>query len=336
MALMPGATHRLAGNDSNGRTAMARYDILCFHTIVGYAPAAAAHLSTHANGKIIQDRDTKYRSSANLDGNHRVISVETEDHGPAFAGYWKHASDVPPWTPAQCEANARIAAWAHKTHGIPLVLAPNSKPTSRGIGYHRQGCDGNFGSMAYGGRVAGGEKWSNAFGKVCPGDRRIKQLIEIVIPRARVLAGLDQEEDMPITDTDVRKIAAAVQGYRNPDVKPKGDAYWYQRQAYEQATKAVQIAAANQATLAAVAKSPDITPERLAAEVDAAVKRYTPTADAVATQLRPMLNEDIGPLVRQLFAEILKGDDAAEADALAEAFLSKFTEKLAARETQEA
>jgi hypothetical protein len=69
-------------------------------------------------------------------------------------------------------------------------MAPDSKPESRGIAFHRQGCDGNFTGYAYGGRVAGGELWSSAYGKVCPGDRRITQLINTILPRARQLAGL--------------------------------------------------------------------------------------------------------------------------------------------------
>lgn len=188
MSRMTGVTW----NGEHGSTLMSRYDIVCFHTIVGRDPANAAHFSVGGDGKITQSRDTRYRSAANLNGNHRVIAVETEDLGPDFP-VWDvndgHA--VPAWTSAQLESNARILAWAHKAHNIPLVLAPDSKSTSRGVAYHRMGVDGNFEGYAYGGRVANGERWSSAFGKVCPGDRRIKQLIEIVIPRARVLAGLD-------------------------------------------------------------------------------------------------------------------------------------------------
>jgi hypothetical protein len=193
MARMAGA--RWVGpHHDNGK--MTRYDVVCLHTIVGYAPAHAAHFSTHHDGAIDQSRDTVYRSAANLDGNYRVIAIENEDHGPAF-GSWS-GSNVPPFTAAQIEANAKICAWAYKTHGIPLVACPNSKPGSRGIAYHRQGIDGNFGSYDYGGRVAGGEVWTKHYGKVCPGDRRISQIPQI-IKRARVLAGLE-EDDMQLSD----------------------------------------------------------------------------------------------------------------------------------------
>lgn len=189
MAIMPGAEW-LGAHHDNG--VMSRYDIVCVHTIVGYAPAHAAHFSTRWDGHVYQSRDTYYRSAANLNGNYRVIAIENEDHGPAF-GTWG-GSDVPGFTEAQKEAIARIIVWAYHTHGIPIELAPDSKPGSRGIAYHRQGIDGNFGSFAYGGRVAGGEVWTSSPGKICPGDNRIRQLINEIIPRARVLAGLEEEE----------------------------------------------------------------------------------------------------------------------------------------------
>jgi hypothetical protein len=194
MAVMSGAQFLNAATSS----LMARYDVVCLHTIVGYAPASAAHFSTRWDGYVYQSRDTRYRSAANYQGNHRVISIENEDHGAAF-GNWNTSDgrQVPGFTAAQVEAIAKICAWAHKTHGIPLVLCPDSKPGSRGIAYHRQGCDGNFAGYQYGGRVAGGELWSTATGKVCPGDRRINQLITQIIPRARQLAGLERAAEDP-------------------------------------------------------------------------------------------------------------------------------------------
>lgn len=196
MAIMPGAQFMNAATSKP----MERYDVACIHTIVGYAPAHAAHFSTKADGHIYQSRDTKYRSAANLNGNHRVIAIENEDHGTAFGPAWDtndgHA--VPGFTPAQKEAIAKILAWCYRTHGIPLVMVADSKATRRGVAYHRQGIDGNFGTYDYPGRVAGGELWSSATGKVCPGDNRIWQLIHEILPRARVLAGLD----VPVKDDE--------------------------------------------------------------------------------------------------------------------------------------
>lgn len=199
MARMPEAQW-VGPRHDNG--VMTRWDILCAHTIVGYPPAHAAHFSTGPNGEIWQSRDTAYRSAANYNGNHRVISVENGDHGPAY-GAWntRDGHAVPGFTDAQMWALAKIIVWAHRTHGIPIQLCPDSRPGSRGIAYHRQGCDSpnNFAGYAYKGRVSGGEVWSTSVGKVCPGDRRIKQLIEIIIPRAKQLAAggpLKEDDEM--------------------------------------------------------------------------------------------------------------------------------------------
>ena len=181
--------------------AMVRYDIVCVHTIVGFAPAHAAHFSVHHDGRIQQSRDTRFRSGANLTGNYRVIAIENEDHGDAF-GSWS-GSNVPRLTDAQVTANAEILAWAHETHGVPLQLCPDSKPGSRGLAYHRQGIDGNFGTFDFPGRVSDGEVWSSSFGKVCPGDRRIAQLPEIL----RRAGAIVQGDDMPLTDDEKDDVA---------------------------------------------------------------------------------------------------------------------------------
>ena len=192
MSRMPGAVSQ----GEHGSEAMSRHDIVCVHTIVGTAPAHAAHFSTAADGTIHQSRDTKFKSAANLNGNHRVIAIENEDRGPAF-GDWNtddgHA--VPALTTEQVEAIAKILAWAHKEHGVPLQLCPDSKPTSKGLAYHRQGIDGNFGPFKHPGRVSDGEQWSEHFGKVCPGDRRIDQL-PAILKRARELAQGEEFDDV--------------------------------------------------------------------------------------------------------------------------------------------
>ncbi|HEY0453258.1 N-acetylmuramoyl-L-alanine amidase [Actinophytocola sp.] len=207
MAVMPGVDFRPVVGE--GALRMHRFDVVCLHTIGGPSdpPAGAAHFSTHADGRIFQSRDTRFRSEANANGNHRVIAIENDD-APKRFGSWNtddgHA--VPGFTPEQIQAIARICAWAHKEHGIPLVACPDSRPGSRGIGYHRQGIDGNFGPFAFGGRVPDGEVWTEHFGKVCPGDRRISQIPQI-IKRARIIAGLDEpeleeDEDMQLIKGD--------------------------------------------------------------------------------------------------------------------------------------
>lgn len=186
MATMPGA--EFVGE--HGSKPMLRHDIVCIHTIVGFAPAHKAHFSTTGDGRVLQSRDTKFQSGANADGNPRVIAVENEDMGPLFPQWnTQDGHAVPDFTDAQVEAIAQICAWASKTHGIPLVPCPDSRPGSRGIAYHRQGIKGNWGPFKFSGVVPGGEIWTLTNGKVCPGDRRITTLLERIIPRAVQIAG---------------------------------------------------------------------------------------------------------------------------------------------------
>ena len=209
MARMPGAVW--LGEHSPKRL-MTRYDIVCVHTIVGFAPAHAAHFSVKLDGTIMQSRDTKYQSAANLNGNPRIIAIENEDA----------AKDIP-LTPEQVVSNARILAWVHKTHRTPLQLAPNSRRTSRGLAYHRQGIDGNFGGYRYRGRVMFGEKWSTSFGKTCPRDKRIAQLPEI-LRRAKAMVATpaptpaawtwdpDTVSDLPIIQEQFQIAAGVTKG----------------------------------------------------------------------------------------------------------------------------
>jgi N-acetylmuramoyl-L-alanine amidase-like protein len=203
MAVMPGVEFRPVVGE--GAPRMTRFDVVCLHTIVGNPPAPAAHFSTRGDGHIFQSRDTRFQSEANKDGNHRVIAIENDDVGPEFGEWDTHnARAVPPFTPQQIEAIASICAWAHQTHDIPLVACPDSKPGSRGIGYHRLGIPGNFETFAFGGIVPDGEVWTKFRGKACPGDARIAQLPQI-IKRARVIAGLDEpelEDDMQLIKGD--------------------------------------------------------------------------------------------------------------------------------------
>lgn len=180
MAWMPGATRK---EISKHRTPLTNKRGFCLHVAVSEASslygffsgaAVCSHFYIRKDGTIEQYVSTAYRAPANLDGNSSLISVETQ------GGVTK--ADSEPWTAAQAESLAKIAAWLNKTHGIPLQLMPNSRPEHRGICYHRQGVD------PY--RVSGGQRWSNAYGKICPGQGKINQ-IPGIITRAKQIAGGD-------------------------------------------------------------------------------------------------------------------------------------------------
>lgn len=206
-----GAWSPLPGNPNTGALTA---DILCVHTMVGGLAGTDAtfrkqgyagtfsHFGVGPAGQVVQWQDTAYRGAANLNGNHRIISVETADLGAPFPAWNTNADDVPAWTPEQLDALARLIAWACAVHDIPCELIPDSKAGRRGIGYHRQGCDGDYPD----GRVSGGELWSSARGKVCPGNRRIAQIPGVLATAARLLdsgntpASTPKDPEMELSD----------------------------------------------------------------------------------------------------------------------------------------
>ena len=204
MALYPGARQRPVhryqpGAPGSVATLMDRYDAGVDHTYVGNVTSdqafarfdttgiATPHFMFNEDGTVDQYIDTKFRSSAVLDGNHRCITWETWD---GFPDGWDHGN-APLDNDAILEAKAELMVWLHREHGIPLVPMKSSKSDQRGMGWHRLGIDGNFPESPgklLGGRVSGGEHWSTSTGKTCPTDRRIRQFVEVTLPRAVVLA----------------------------------------------------------------------------------------------------------------------------------------------------
>jgi hypothetical protein len=194
MAIMPGIQWRPLPKPST--TKMSAHDVVVIHTMVGslegtdgyfrrLTNGVNSHFGTGGDGTIRQWVDTAVRSGANGDGNYRCISIENADMGPQFPAWnTNDGAAVPPFTPQQIEANARICAWAHQAHGIPLELIPDSKPGRRGIGFHRLGVPGYA--------VPGGELWSSARGKVCPANRRIAQIPQIIARAKQIVAPVEE------------------------------------------------------------------------------------------------------------------------------------------------
>lgn len=172
---------------------MRAWDIICLHTMVGslygtdvYFKSGGyggteSHFGVGHDGETFQWQDLDYSADANYRGSNHIISIETADLGPGFPKWnTNDGRAVPAWTDAQIDRLADLVAWSCHTFNIPPILIPDSKPGRRGIGYHRQGVPGYV--------VPGGELWSTARGKVCPGDRRIAQ-IPLVIDKARRILG---------------------------------------------------------------------------------------------------------------------------------------------------
>lgn len=202
MARYSGASYRPLGTQAEPR--MREYDLFIFHTMVGNLVSTdsmfhdrgyygteshfgvggiwGGDLSKKYDGKVFQWQDTAYSADANLEANPRAISVETADNAP------KYVKDIKPWTPKQITALVNLGVWVCRTHKIPPVLIPDSKPSRRGIGYHRLGCQHSDGVGTHSGfLVAGGERWSTSIGKECPGTQRIAQLKTIIVPRIHAI-----------------------------------------------------------------------------------------------------------------------------------------------------
>lgn len=109
---------------------------------------ASSHFGTSKRGDLRQWVDSRDKSWAQAAGNPNWISIENEGHGGDAL------------TDAQLDACARVLAWAHKEHGVPLQIA--NSPSGRGLGHHAMG------GAAWGGHLA------------CPGPRIIAQKLEIV------------------------------------------------------------------------------------------------------------------------------------------------------------
>lgn len=197
MAWFPGAIRKVVARH---RTPMARHRGVCNHIAVSEAPSLfgyfnqpgspTSHFYVRRSGVVEQYVDTQFRAPAQLEGNATMISIETQ-------GGVRNV-DSEPWTEDQVVTLARIAAWANRIHGIPLVRMPDSRPASTGIGYHRLGVNPW--------RVSGGETWSQSYGKICPGAGKIAQ-----IPRIIALARQGGEEDdgtMAWTDAQIASAVA--------------------------------------------------------------------------------------------------------------------------------
>lgn len=196
--LYPGAEHHLLANKS---TTPITPLVVNVHTMVDTLPGTESyfsksgnpysHFGTGGDGSVWQWQELDFRAASDLDGNPYCISIENEDTGTLFP-VWS-GSDVPRFTPAQAESLAQLIAWLCTRFGLPTNLIPNSIYGQTGVGYHRLGVD------PY--RVPNGVKWSNAYGKACPGDRRIAQLRDEIMPRVRALIApppvSEEDDDMP-------------------------------------------------------------------------------------------------------------------------------------------
>jgi hypothetical protein len=199
--LYPEAEFRPLGPiDGAGAPApMRAFDLIILHTMVGSLRGTDAmfhaagwggtesHLGFGYDGKVLQWTPFDLHADANLDANYRAISFETADWGEGPFGTWdtRNPALVPAWTPEQIESIAQAAAWCCKRFNIPAVLT-DAAHGSRGISYHRKGINDW--------RRSSDEKWSLYDGKVCPGDKRVGQVPEVIARVNQILEGEDDDD----------------------------------------------------------------------------------------------------------------------------------------------
>jgi hypothetical protein len=144
------------------------------------------HAYLPREGPGIQYIDLDYVAYTSRDGNPSMASFESQGGVGTAAQV-----NAEPWNDNQIRLAAVYLRHLHDTEGVPLQLMPDSRPWSRGFATHRLGIDPW--------RVSGGELWTKSYGKLCPGDRKHEQRIDIV----RLAASGDLEDDMPSLD-DIR------------------------------------------------------------------------------------------------------------------------------------
>lgn len=135
-----------------------------------------SHFGLGYDGRLGQYIGTQTRADANASANVRAISLESA----------ANTSNTDPWTDAQVDTLVRVLDWAATEHDIPRRLCRSW--TDPGFGYHR----------LY-------SQWSTS-GTYCPGDARVKQFNDIVLPR--VIAG-DVEDNVALTQAEIDAIALA-------------------------------------------------------------------------------------------------------------------------------
>jgi len=159
-----------------------------------------SHFGTGGSGEVRQWQDLRYRAASDLNGNPYCISIENEDTGPLFPRW--SGSDVPRFTDKQADALVMLLSWLCHRFGLPRSAITTSCPHERGIGYHRLGVNPYRNTDC-------GHLWSSAYGKACPGDRRIHQLVHEIIPR---VSAPGSTPGGPVTDAVSRTSAIHLTG----------------------------------------------------------------------------------------------------------------------------
>nr|DAV90673.1 MAG TPA: N-acetylmuramoyl-L-alanine amidase [Caudoviricetes sp.] len=172
--------------------------------------AASSHLYVRRDGTVEQYVDLDQISWASVRGDLRCISVETQ--GGATGR----------WTEQQVSALARIVRETSARYGYPLRTMGSSAASERGVGWHALGVPASRSQRSAGVSQTGGELWSGAPGKVCPGAERVPQIPGIVeLARGGLQEGEDELNSEQDRKLDISANCAARTDYgMNASVLP--------------------------------------------------------------------------------------------------------------------
>lgn len=147
--------------------------------------AKACHGFTAQDGDCGQFVDFDQIVAGTYEGNGYAVTWENWDDLLPSTNRSPDGSHGPndfPFSAQQVERNADIAAWAVDAIGIPLDWMTNTRQA--GHAPHRLGVPNPDGRINVG---YGPDQWTTHPGKQCPGDMRIIQLRDVILPRARVI-----------------------------------------------------------------------------------------------------------------------------------------------------
>ncbi|WP_318201026.1 N-acetylmuramoyl-L-alanine amidase [Streptomyces sp. SCL15-4] len=197
MAWYPGAKRMELQPESDAQPAIKPTQFILHSIVAPWTPERTyeywrdstnleSHFGLGYDGSLAQFIGTETRADATGAANRRAdgtgaVSLESASN--------TSASD--PWTAAQVESIIKLGVWLHEKHGIPLRACRTA--SDPGFGYHRL-----F------------KEW-NPDAHSCPGDARIKQFHDVIMPGiiARATGKTTQEDDV-LSDADIKRIADAV------------------------------------------------------------------------------------------------------------------------------
>lgn len=145
---------------------------------------ASSHYYVRKDGSVEQYIDTDKISWCSKNGDQRCVSIETQGL----------AHDA--WTDEQMHTLAHLCAELAGKYGFPLRKMQSSSRSERGVGYHSLGVPADYSQLNAQVSQTGGELWSGAVGKECPGPQRVQQVDDVIDRALQISKNGGDDEDM--------------------------------------------------------------------------------------------------------------------------------------------